>query len=141
MGSSPEKKSAHVQQLRVIGNLQVPEGNLIVMRIDGKTGPPTVDKSELGRFRINGADYAVRRDQRTELADTTDLASTLTGREMEVAALVAAGRGNKQIAAKLHISEHTVSSYLNRIYSKLGVHNRSAVAAQYAVWANNLPLA
>jgi DNA-binding CsgD family transcriptional regulator len=128
------------QRPQVIGNFQGPEGRLIVMRVDVTADPRSPDQGELGRFKINGAAYAVRRDQRADDRASADLARSLTGRELEVAALVAAGRGNKQIAAKLHISEHTVSSYLNRIYSKLGMHNRSAVAARYAAWASNLPV-
>lgn len=136
---SSNKGAEQYRQPQIIGNLQAPEGKLIVMRIDATTAPPTPDHGELGRFKIDGSAYAVRRDQRAGDTASADLAQTLTVRELEVAALVATGRGNKQIAAKLHISEHTVSSYLNRIYSKLGMHNRSAVAAQYAAWATNLP--
>ena len=63
-----------------------------------------------------------------------DLADVLTVRELQIAALLSRGRLNKQIASHLHISEYTVSTYLNRIFSKMGVHSRSAVAARYAAW-------
>jgi ATP/maltotriose-dependent transcriptional regulator MalT len=55
----------------------------------------------------------------------------LSGREREVAGLVAAGNTNRQIAATLYISEKTVESHLARIYSKLGVNGRTALAALY----------
>jgi DNA-binding NarL/FixJ family response regulator len=45
-------------------------------------------------------------------------------REAQVADLVAEGLSNKEIARKLGISEHTVSNYLFRIYTKLGFSNR-----------------
>jgi DNA-binding CsgD family transcriptional regulator len=41
-----------------------------------------------------------------------------------VAALVCSGLSNKQIAAQSGLSEHTVSSYLRRVYSKVGVNSR-----------------
>jgi DNA-binding NarL/FixJ family response regulator len=51
----------------------------------------------------------------------------LTARELQVVALVAEGRANKQIAAELSISEWTVSSHLRRIYAKLDVDTRAAM--------------
>ena len=48
----------------------------------------------------------------------------LTLREIDIVRLVARGLRNKEIAAKLSITEGTVKIHLNRIYDKLGVHNR-----------------
>lgn len=45
-------------------------------------------------------------------------------REDEVADLVAEGMTNREIAKKLHLSEHTVSNYLFHIYEKLGISSR-----------------
>jgi DNA-binding NarL/FixJ family response regulator len=53
----------------------------------------------------------------------------LTGRELEVLQLVAAGRTNKQIAAKLFISEHTVARHTQNIFAKLGVSSRTEAAS------------
>jgi DNA-binding NarL/FixJ family response regulator len=54
----------------------------------------------------------------------------LSGREVEVLGLVARGKGNKEIARTLWISEATVKSHLLHIYDKLGAADRaSAVAA------------
>lgn len=49
----------------------------------------------------------------------------LTAREGEVLQLLAHGLANKQIAAALEISEHTVKFHVSSIYSKLGVGNRT----------------
>jgi len=53
---------------------------------------------------------------------------TLSAREREVATLVAAGKRNRDVAAALFVSEKTVESHLARIYDKLGVRSRAALA-------------
>jgi DNA-binding CsgD family transcriptional regulator len=53
----------------------------------------------------------------------------LTRREHEVAALVAQGLTNPQIAVQLVITTRTAGSHLEHIMNKLGVHSRAAVTA------------
>jgi len=48
----------------------------------------------------------------------------LSNREDEVMRLVAEGWGNREIAGKLGLSEHTVKNYLFHIFDKLGISNR-----------------
>jgi len=55
----------------------------------------------------------------------------LTEREQEVLVLLSRGASNAQIAAQLHISEHTVRSHITHVYAKLGVASR-VEAARYA---------
>ena len=50
--------------------------------------------------------------------------SSLTEREKQVIVLIALGLKNKQIAARLFISQTTVTHHLSSIYSKLGVSDR-----------------
>jgi DNA-binding CsgD family transcriptional regulator len=52
----------------------------------------------------------------------------LTAAERRVAALVAAGRTNREVAAALFLGERTVASHLTRIYAKLGVRSRTELA-------------
>jgi DNA-binding CsgD family transcriptional regulator/tetratricopeptide (TPR) repeat protein len=52
----------------------------------------------------------------------------LTPSERRIAALVAEGRSNREVAAALFLTEHTVETALTRIYRKLGVRSRSALA-------------
>ncbi|KUI39196.1 HD domain-containing phosphohydrolase [Mycobacterium sp. GA-2829] len=56
----------------------------------------------------------------------------LTAREAEVLRLVAQGATNKDIAARLVISEKTARNHVERTYAKLGVSNRVA-ASLYAL--------
>ena len=56
----------------------------------------------------------------------------LTATEERVAKLVAGGRTNKEVAQELFLSVKTVESNLTRIYRKLGVRSRSALAAGLA---------
>ena len=49
----------------------------------------------------------------------------LTGREREVLALIARGRSNAELAEELTISPHTVRNHINRIFTKIGVADRS----------------
>jgi DNA-binding NarL/FixJ family response regulator len=53
----------------------------------------------------------------------------LTARECEVLRLAAAGKTNRQMAADLVISEHTVARHLQNIFTKLGVSSRAAATA------------
>jgi len=54
--------------------------------------------------------------------------SVLTRREREVAALVARGLTNRDVAAQLVVAERTVETHLEHIFVKLGVQTRSEVA-------------
>jgi two-component system NarL family response regulator len=54
----------------------------------------------------------------------------LTDRELDVLKLLACGKSNKEIGAKLYISETTVKTHLRRIFAKLNVMSRTeAIAA------------
>ena len=53
----------------------------------------------------------------------------LTGRELEVLRLIAAGKTNREIAAELVISEHTVARHVQNIFAKLELRSRTAASA------------
>jgi DNA-binding CsgD family transcriptional regulator len=57
----------------------------------------------------------------------------LTHRELEVAELVSKGLRNKEVAAKLFVSEKTVKFHLTHIYRKMGVNSRSQMIVKMAV--------
>jgi two-component system response regulator DevR len=58
----------------------------------------------------------------------------LTQREAEILRLIAGGLANKEIGAKLKLSEKTIKNYVSRIFSKLNVSARTQ-AAVYAIKA------
>lgn len=55
----------------------------------------------------------------------------LSAREREIAALVAEGLSNEEIAARVHLAVPTVKTHLTRIMGKLGVGNRVQIAVAY----------
>jgi DNA-binding NarL/FixJ family response regulator len=57
-------------------------------------------------------------------------AEQLTPRETEVLGLLAEGLGNKEIAAKLSISEHTIKFHIRSILGKLGAASRTDAVAR-----------
>ena len=69
-----------------------------------------------------------------ETLQPTSLSSTgtLTPQELQIAVLVAEGRRNKEIAGMLFLSIRTVEFHLTRVYRKLGVANRAALASRLA---------
>ena len=56
---------------------------------------------------------------------------TLTKRELEILASLAAGRTNKQIAAEKGVSTNTVKYHIRNLFEKLGVSNRGQAIALY----------
>jgi DNA-binding CsgD family transcriptional regulator len=56
----------------------------------------------------------------------------LTPTERQLAALVAEGRSNKEVAAVLFVTPKTVETRLSRIYAKLGIHSRGELARRLA---------
>jgi DNA-binding NarL/FixJ family response regulator len=81
---------------------------------------PSATRALIDRF---GADPEASRRTAAERA-----LQGLTGREREVAAEVARGHSNADIAAHLYMSEATVKAHLSRVLTKLGAANRVQVA-------------
>jgi DNA-binding NarL/FixJ family response regulator len=69
---------------------------------------------------------------RPAVLSATTLAQPLTPREIEVIAMLAEGLGNKVIAGRLGISDHTVKSHVASIFAKLGVSTRAEAAVMAA---------
>jgi DNA-binding NarL/FixJ family response regulator len=76
-------------------------------------------------------DPAVQHHLVDAVAGRPELPDGLTPREAEVLALIAQGLSNGEIAARLFVSEATVKSHVNHLFSKTGVRDR-AQAVSYA---------
>jgi DNA-binding CsgD family transcriptional regulator/tetratricopeptide (TPR) repeat protein len=63
------------------------------------------------------------------MSAASEVPGGLSGREVEVLALVAAGKSNREIAAELVISEHTVRRHVQNIFTKLDLTSRAAATA------------
>jgi len=64
-------------------------------------------------------------DGREVFRDTGRAAPALSGREREILALIADGATNREIAAVLFLSPHTVKEHTSSLYRKLGARNRA----------------
>ncbi len=56
----------------------------------------------------------------------------LTPSEQRVAALVAEGHSNKEVAATLFVTVKTVEANLSHVYAKLGLRSRTELAHRFA---------
>jgi DNA-binding CsgD family transcriptional regulator len=57
---------------------------------------------------------------------------SLTARQREVAGLISEGLTNREIAVRLHLTERSVESHVERICDRMGFRSRSQIAAWYA---------
>jgi len=83
----------------------------------GATGSLAIIREELRKI-------GVRPPSRTIASG----ASGLTGREVEIARMVALRKSNKEIGSTLDISARTVSTHLSNIFTKVGVASRGELA-------------
>ncbi len=88
--------------------------------------------SAVSHFKAEGQLYLIIKEPSTSPRLDPPLNTVLTGRELQIAMLVALGLSNKQIANQLHISEWTVSAHLRRIFIKLDVDSRAAMVYRCA---------
>jgi ATP/maltotriose-dependent transcriptional regulator MalT len=103
---------------RAVAELETAERALFAV---GALGAADGAAQELRRLGL-------RKPRRARPASAGKATGPLSAREREVATLVAAGNRNRDVAATLFLSEKTVESHLARIYDKLGVRSRAALA-------------
>jgi len=96
-----------------------------------KVGRPAADAAWK-----RGAAFSMQEAVRFALGRSAETAydgqSHLTGREIQVARLIASGHTNAEVAARLRISGRTVDAHVEHIRNKVGLRTR----AQIAVWAH-----
>jgi DNA-binding NarL/FixJ family response regulator len=97
------------------------------------------DESIVGALRAGAIGYLTKDAVQARLVDfATTAAPTgaggplpdgLTGREGEVLRLIASGLSNAEIAARLYVSEVTIKTHVNHIFTKTGSRDRSQAVA------------
>ena len=90
--------------LEIRAALEAAAAGLVVLPVSPKT-----DKEELGNAHLD---------------------ALLTAREKEVLQLLAEGVGNKEIAWRLHITEHTVKFHVSSLMTKLAAGSRTEAVTQ-----------
>ena len=83
-----------------------------------------VREREVARLAAKGASVFGAMNQ---VQDTSHF-NVLSARERQVMLLAAKGLSNKLIARELHIAEGTIKSHLHKVYQKLGIKGRYALA-------------
>ena len=127
----------------LVGRARTLAGHALVRTRDRHRGTAELERA-LGILQACGArryaDEAARelRKQGKRVARPTprrragDGIAALSPRELEVAELVAEGRTNRQVAEALSLSEKTIENHLGRIFAKVGVSSRTALAGTFA---------
>jgi DNA-binding CsgD family transcriptional regulator len=96
---------------------------------DAQQARALLDGARPDAERLGMRDFLARID--ATLAGLVTDTGPLSAREMEVAALVAAGRTNEEIATELYLSKRTAQNHVQHILTKLGLANRTQVATWY----------
>jgi DNA-binding NarL/FixJ family response regulator len=86
-------------------------------------------------FRIDGNERVCPACRKPKQPQAEPLKRHLTLREKQIVELVKQAKLNKEIAYILHLSEGTIKEYLNKIFRKLDVKNRT----ELAVWSLSHP--
>ena len=71
-----------------------------------------------------------------EQAPTPERPTPLSDTQLEIVRLISSGLSNREIAARVHLSENTIKSHVQEVFRKLGVDNRveAAVRASQEGW-------
>jgi DNA-binding CsgD family transcriptional regulator len=106
--------------------------NRVFIVVLAPQSPPRLVPGQTCRFKIDEFEFAAIETPDQQRKEADEIASRLTGRELEIAVLVAQGYATKNIAFRLRISEWTVATYLRRIFAKLDVSSRAAMVYRCA---------
>jgi LuxR family maltose regulon positive regulatory protein len=114
--------------VRVFADERRPMAALLGRIIAGGARPAAVPTDYLGRLMRAFGPRSSSVVAASE--DVPDVVTRLSGRELEVLRLLAAGRANREIASELFVSPHTVKKHVTHILDKLGAGNRTEAVAR-----------
>lgn len=86
---------------------------------------PLIARQILTRFRPTITPSTTSLPVNTPAQDATPLLAALSSREKEVLDLITKGFSGEEIAQLMHLSLHTIRTYVRRIYGKLNVNSRT----------------
>jgi DNA-binding NarL/FixJ family response regulator len=98
----------------------------------GLPGALPLAESAERRFATLGMPYRLDRARSLREQIAARLPDGLTRREAEILRLLASGSSNKEIAATLVVSVHTVERHVANVYRKIGCRNRAEATAYAA---------
>lgn len=133
--NSHVRKGSQERGYEVVGELTVRHHHYVVAvrsAAQVRDEPPADGNCPVCRFELAGELCAVFQDGGPPAPAGGDPLELLTERELQIVTLIGAGRLNKQIAAQLHISEWTVATHVRRMFAKLSVRTRAALASRCA---------
>jgi DNA-binding CsgD family transcriptional regulator len=118
-----------IMSVRFLGGSDEAVSALVFKRAAGDP-PFSIEERELLHLFQAESDWIFRRESRPP----QDLIDGLTRREQETLGLLLTDASEKEVAARLGISPHTVHDYVKRLYRKIGVSSRAALMA----WSSGL---
>ncbi|HUZ23771.1 MAG TPA: AAA family ATPase [Streptosporangiaceae bacterium] len=89
--------------------------------------------ADVGRLQARFRAHGIRRGPRTKHRRARSGWDSLTPTETKIAAMVAGGLSNPEIAARLFLSRRTVATHVSHILKKLDVHSRIDIAREAAL--------
>ena len=128
---------AEVQQRRVgepleLGRTLLAKGTIARRGLQRRLARESIEAA-IGIFEGLGASLWVTRAQAegARIGGRAPSGNALTTAEEQIAALIAEGLTNREAAARLFVTEHTVEVALVRVYAKLGVRSRSELVGRF----------
>jgi DNA-binding NarL/FixJ family response regulator len=121
--------TSFAEEERVHAALEAGASGYLLKDADANEVAAAIRAAHRGELQLNPA--VARRLMTSLRTPSNDLEAELTSRELDILALVGAGKANKQIAAELGISERTARTHVSNILRKLGLSSRT----QAALWA------